>query len=65
MITPSQQPSAFAQMVYKLRDKSDEGIKLLYINFFATELNNKRENISATASKDDIVKAIQQKRYSK
>ena len=68
MIMPSEQSSAFAQMVDKLRGKTDEEIKLLYNNFFATELNNGWQNLTATADfstakEDDIIKAIQGKRY--
>lgn len=65
---PSEQPSAFAQMADKLRDKTDEEIKLLYNNFFATELNNGWQNLTATADfgtakENGNIEDIQEKRY--
>jgi hypothetical protein len=61
-------PSAFAQIVDKLRNKSDEELKMLYLKFFANELNKEWEKITEEANfggstEDDIVKAIQKKRY--
>ncbi len=61
-------PSAFAQIVDKLRNKSDEELKMLYLKFFANELNEEWEKITEEANfggstEDDIVKAIQKKRY--
>ncbi len=61
-------PSAFAQIVDKLRNKSDEELKMLYLKFFANKLNEEWEKITEEANfggstEDDIVKAIQKKRY--
>ena len=61
-------PSTFAQMVDKLRDKSEEELKILYIKFFSNELINEWKNITAdadfkNAGEDEIVKAIQKNRY--
>ncbi len=39
MEIPQTAPSAFAQLVNKLRDKSEEELKMLYLKFFAYELN--------------------------
>jgi len=63
-----QQPSAFAQMVDKLRDKSEAEIKLLYLRFFKNDLKNewkeitKGSNLKKT-SEEEIIKAIQKNRY--
>jgi hypothetical protein len=61
-------PSAFAQMVDKLRDKSEEELKMLYVRFFSDELIDEWKNITGDAdfkniSEDEIVKAIQKNRY--
>ncbi len=63
-----QQPSLFAQMVDKLRNKSDEELKILYLNFFASDLKEEWQSITTTAdfgnaTEEDIVKAIQKNRY--
>ena len=65
---PQTEPSAFAQIVDKLRDKSDEELKLLYLKLFVNELNEEWKQITEEAdfkdaTEDDIVKAIQKKRY--
>lgn len=68
METILQQPSPFAQMVDKLRNKSDEELKLLYLKFFASDLKDEWKNITESAdfgnaTEDDMVKAIQKNRY--
>lgn len=60
--------SLFAQMVDKLRNKSEEELKMLYLRFFQKEMENEwevitRETSFENASDDDIVKAIQKNRY--
>jgi hypothetical protein len=63
-----QQPSAFAQMVDTLRNKSEAEIKVLYLRFFKNDLKNewkeitKGSNLKKT-SEEDIIKAIQKNRY--
>ena len=61
-------PSTFAQMIDKLRNKSEEELKMLYIKFFSNDLINEWKNITAdanfkNAAEDEIVKAIQKNRY--
>lgn len=63
-----QQPSAFAQMVDKLKDKTEAEIKMLYMQFFANDLSEEWKNITKesdfkNASEEDIVSAIQKNRY--
>ncbi|HET7115810.1 MAG TPA: hypothetical protein VFI29_04940 [Hanamia sp.] len=63
-------PSTFAQMVDKLRNKSEEELKLLYIKFFANELSDEWKSITQdadfkSADEEEIIKAIQKKRYKK
>ncbi len=63
-----QQPSAFAQLIDRLRNKSDEELKALYLRFFADDLKNEWTVTTAEAdfsgvSEEDIVKAIQKNRY--
>ena len=63
-----QYPSMFAQMVDGLRNKSEEELKLLYLRFFASELNKEWQTITSAAdfgktTEEDIIKAIQQNRY--
>jgi hypothetical protein len=70
MDTSQPYPSLFAQMVDKLRTKSEAELKMLYMQIFATELKNEWQDITAEAgfketSEEDIIKAIQQKRYKK
>lgn len=67
-ITPHQWPSAFAQMVDKLRNKSEAEIKILYLKFFGNELKEEWQNITkeadfSNATAKDIIKAIQKNRY--
>lgn len=62
------QPSTFAQMVDKLRNKSEAELKALYMRFFVNELNDEWQSITKSAdfknaTEDDIVKAIQKNRY--
>ena len=66
--THQQWPSAFAQMVDKLRNKSDAELKMLYLKFFVNDLKEEWQNITkeadfSNASKEDIIKAIQKNRY--
>lgn len=69
MATQQQAPvSTFAQMVDKLRNKSEEELKLLYMRFFSNELLDEWEKITHDADFKDaddkeIVKAIQRNRY--
>jgi len=61
--------STFAQIVDKLRNKSEEELKLLNLKFFSNELNDEWETITResdfkSATEEDIVKAIQKNRYS-
>jgi hypothetical protein len=61
-------PSAFALIVDKLKDKSEEELKLLYIKFFSKELAEEWSSITETSnfenvSEEDIIKAIMKKRY--
>lgn len=63
-----QQPSAFAQLVDLLRTKSEEELKLLYVKLFSDKLNEEWKEITdeadfKNASEEDIIRAIQQKRY--
>ena len=63
--THQQWPSAFAQMVDKLQNKSEEEIKMLYIKFFENELKEEWQTITKksdfkNATDEDIIKAIQQ-----
>lgn len=63
-------PSTFAQMVDKLRDKSEEELKMLYIKFFANDLSDEWLSITKdgdfkNADEEEIVKAIQKNRYKK
>jgi hypothetical protein len=61
-------PSAFAQMIDKLRTKSEEEIKALQIKFFSSEPAEQWNEITASSNfdeitEDDIIKAIVEKRY--
>lgn len=61
-------PSTFALLVDKLKDKSEEELKLLYIKFFSKELTEEWASITESSnfenvSEDDIIKAILKKRY--
>lgn len=65
---PPIQPSTFAQLVDKLRNKSDEELKMLYMKFFSSELADEWQDITSEAdfkeaTEDDIIKAIQKNRY--
>ncbi|MES1225660.1 MAG: hypothetical protein ABUT20_59830 [Bacteroidota bacterium] len=62
------QPSTFAQMVDRLRTKSEAELKMLYLQFFKDELNEEWKNITQSfdfkdTSEEDIIKAIQKNRY--
>ncbi len=61
--------STFAQIVDKLRNKSEEELKLLNLKFFSKELNEEWGKITSeadfkSATDEDIVNAIQKNRYS-
>ncbi len=65
-----EQPSMFAQIIDKLRNKSEEELKRLYIQLSATNLEEEWKEITkeanfTDASDEDILKAIQDKRYHK
>jgi hypothetical protein len=62
------QPSLFAQMVDKLRNKSEAELKMLYLHFFKNEIQNEWKMITRDANfkkitEEDIIKSIQKKRY--
>lgn len=64
------EPSTFAKIVDELRTKTEAELKLLYVKFFAEDIKNEWKAVTNVAafentSEEDIVKAIQQKRYSK
>jgi len=63
-----QQPSVFAQMVDKLRNKSEAELKMLYLRFFKNDLKNEwkttvKDSNLKKVSEGDIIKAIQKNRY--
>jgi len=63
-----QQPSTFAEMVDKLRYKSEAELKMLYLQFFSDELTQEWKDITKDAdfkkaTEEDIIKAIQKSRY--
>jgi hypothetical protein len=60
--------STFAQMVDKLRNKSEEELKILYTRFFSDELIEEWKKITSNgdfreADENEIIKAIQKNRY--
>lgn len=69
METIQEQPiSTFAKMIDKLRNKSEDELKMLYIKLFSTELIDEWKNITEDADfgnvgEEEIVKAIQKNRY--
>lgn len=70
MITATEQISTFAQIVDKLRNKSEDDLKLLYIKFFRDEIVKNWEHLTSEmnfgdATDEDIVESMQKKRYSK
>lgn len=61
--------STFAQIVDRLRTKSEAELKVLYIQFFKNDLNEEWAAIMQSsdfknATEKDIIKAIKKKRYS-
>jgi len=63
-----QQPSVFAQVVDKLRNKSEAELKMLYMQLSADELVDEWKNTTESAdfknaTEEDIITAIQQNRY--
>ena len=70
MQVDQQWPSAFAQMVDRLRNKSEAELKMLYLKFFANDLKDEWQGITKeadfrNATEEDIIKPIQQNRYGK
>ena len=64
------QPSTFAQIIDKLRNKSEKELKQLYMQLSAEDLIDEWKDITQdadfkNASEEDIVEAIQKKRYRK
>jgi hypothetical protein len=70
-MTTTQQPvSTFAMIVDKLRTMDEAQLKLEYIRLLERDLTKEWENITSEASfgdasDEDIVAAIQKKRYGK
>lgn len=63
-----QPPSAFAQIVDQLRNKSERELKLLYLRLFQNELQDEWKAITKDANfknstENDIIKAIKKNRY--
>ena len=59
--------STFAKMVDKLRNKSEEELKMLYTKFFSNELIDEWKNIAHNAdfngsNDDEIIKSVQKNR---
>lgn len=69
METTQEQPiSTFAKMVDKLRSKSEDELKMLYIKLFSSELIDEWKNITGdidfnNTNEEEIIKAIQKNRY--
>ena len=68
MNSAEEQVSVFAQMVDKLRTKTDAELKMLYMQFFKDEFTNDWKNITGEAdfnivTDNEIVAAIENKRY--
>jgi hypothetical protein len=68
MVTTSTEVSTFAKIVDELRNKSEAELKMLYIKFFSNEIAQELDDIASKAkfegvTDDEIVKAIQHKRY--
>ena len=68
-IVTENNPSTFALLVDKLRDKSEEDLKLLYINLFSKEIADEWSSITENSnfknvSEEDIVEVIMKNRYS-
>lgn len=64
----AQEPSTFAQIIDKLRNKSEAELKQLYMQLSADSLIEEWKDITKEAdfkdaTEEDIVKAIQNKRY--
>ncbi len=69
-IVTENNPSTFALLVDKLRDKSEEDLKLLYISLFSKEIADEWSAITENSnfenvSEEDIVEIIMKNRYSK
>jgi ubiquinone/menaquinone biosynthesis C-methylase UbiE len=70
MDTSQTYPSLFAQMVDKLRSKSEEELKWLYLKLFSSDLKKEWEEITKEAgfsniTEEDIINIIRQKRQLK
>jgi beta-lactamase class A len=64
----TQQPSTFADMIDRLRFKSEAELKQLYLQFFSKELKDEWKDLVKdadfkSASEQDIINAIQKNRY--
>lgn len=60
--------SIFANIVDKLREKSEAELKILYLRFFKSDLKNEWKDIVKDSAfkkvtEKDIIKAIQNNRY--
>ena len=67
---PENTPSAFAQIVDRLKNKSEDEIKLLSMKLFVIVLSDEWASITASAdfgnaSEEDIINVILKNRYSK
>jgi hypothetical protein len=67
-IQPHSSPSAFAQIVDALKDKSEEELKMMCQHLFSADIKREWEAITSQAgftgaTEEDIIKAIQQNRY--
>jgi hypothetical protein len=70
MIKQQDDVSDFARIVDKLRLMDDKELRQVYLNLFKNELVKEWEDITrdmnfGDATDEDIVKAIEKKRYSK
>ncbi len=64
----AQQPSVFAQVIDKLRTKSEAELKMIYLQLSADDLAEEWKNITEeadfrNATEVDIIEAIQKNRY--
>jgi hypothetical protein len=64
----AQQPSVFAQVIDKLRTKSEAELKMIYLQLSANDLTGEWKNITeeadfSNATEEDIIKSIQRNRY--
>ena len=67
-LSQQQYPSVFAQMVDKLKNKTEEELKMLYLKFFSKDLKEEWKEVTGKSSlknvsEETIIKAIQSSRY--